>query len=63
MVTYKVTSELKTPWWLKLLRFFRIKSKREEFYLYLDYKPFKKGEILRAGITKTDLKIVEYGNK
>ncbi len=31
MVTYKVTTELTTPWWLKVLRFFRIKKKREEF--------------------------------
>jgi hypothetical protein len=49
MAEYLVTTELKTPWWLKLLRFFRIKNKREEFKIALDYSYYKKGDILLTG--------------
>lgn len=54
---YKVTTELRTPWWKKLLRFLRIIKKREEFLLtfYGDY--FKAREILDSGM-KSYVKIV-----
>lgn len=47
---YKVTTELKTSWWLKILRFFRIKNKRQEFYVSLDNKSyiFETGTILET---------------
>ena len=40
-VEYTVTSELETSWWLKLLRFFRIKNKREDFTILLTYDFFQ----------------------
>lgn len=46
MTTYKVTTELKTYWWWKVLRFFRLKNKREEFEMIFDANWFNKGEIL-----------------
>ena len=49
MITYNVTTELKTSWWLKLLRFLRIKSKRQEFALTFDKLWFKEGDILDCG--------------
>jgi hypothetical protein len=30
---YLVTTELKTSTWVKILRFFKLKKKREEFFL------------------------------
>lgn len=48
MVTYLVTTELKTFWWWKVLRFFRLKSKREEFEIVFTENYFKKGHILNA---------------
>ena len=38
MTTYKVTTELKTKWWWTILRFFRLKNKREEFEINYLYK-------------------------
>lgn len=49
MTTYTVTTEIKTPWWLKLLRFFRIKSKRTDFNITLNYTFFEKDDILNNG--------------
>jgi len=46
MYKYLVTTELCTPWWLKLLRFFRIKSKRQEFELVFEIPWFDVGTIL-----------------
>ncbi len=57
MITYKVTTELKTPWWLKLLRFFRIKNKREEFELQFDADWLRVGDILDNG--SIDIKITD----
>ena len=37
MTTYTVTTELTTPWWLKLLRYFRLKKKRESFEIVLNW--------------------------
>jgi hypothetical protein len=46
MVIYKVTTELKTYWWMKALRFCRIKKKRKEFEIYLNYDGYNIGELL-----------------
>jgi hypothetical protein len=51
MGKYLVTKELKTPLWLKFLRFLKIKRKRKEFFLIIGYKDFKDGEILCNGFT------------
>ena len=56
MVTYKVTTELNTPWWLKLLRFFRLKKKREEFELSFKKDWYRTGDILDSG--SYNLKII-----
>ena len=53
MVTYKVTTELKTSWWLKILRFFRLKSKREDFELSFEKLWFKEGDIVDCGKSNT----------
>ena len=45
-VEYTVTSELKTPWWLKTLRFFRIKNKREDFTILLTYDGYNINDII-----------------
>ena len=45
-VEYTVTSELETSWWLKLLRFFRIKNKREDFTILLKYNGYKINDII-----------------
>ena len=60
MTTYKVTTELKTLWWLKLLRFFRIKKKREEFELCFQYGVFEKGDIV---LTSYNEKIKILGDR
>ena len=57
MTTYLVTTELKTPWWLKLLRFFRIKSKRQEFYITFVTTPYEPNEIIDTGNSK--IKIIK----
>lgn len=48
MVIYKVTTELRTPWWLKILRFFRLKNKREEFEVQFEKDWWQKGDIIRT---------------
>lgn len=60
MITYKVTTELKTTLWLKILRFFRLKRKRDEFEIQLAIKNLEKNEILNNGYC--DIKILDYGN-
>lgn len=52
MTTYTVTTELTTPWWLKLLRYFRLKKKREKFYLTFVSTPYEKDDILDTGNCK-----------
>lgn len=54
---YKVTTELKTSWWLRLLRWLRLKPKREDFDLLLNYDYFKVGEILDNGF-HTRMKVI-----
>lgn len=46
MTAYKVTTELKTTWWLKVLRFCRIKKKRTEFEIFLNHNGYQIGELL-----------------
>jgi hypothetical protein len=46
MIIYKVTTELKTPWWVKVLRFFRVKKGRTEFEICLNYDGYNIGELL-----------------
>jgi len=53
MTVYKVTTELKTPWWLRLLRFFRVKDKRKDFELTFEKPWFKEGDILDCGKSNT----------
>lgn len=55
---YKVTTELKTSWWLKLLRFCRIKDKRTDFYLNLSNDIFEENDIITTG-KGIDLKVLE----
>jgi hypothetical protein len=57
---YKVTTELKTPWWLKLLRWFRLKPKRDEFDLLLGYDGFNKGDVLSNGFNGEMLILSKY---
>lgn len=46
MAEYIVTLEIKTPFWKKLFRFFRLIKQREEVTLILDTDLFKEGDIL-----------------
>lgn len=57
MTTYTITTELKTTWWLKLLRFLRIKSKRVEFNIAIHCNIYEKDDILNNG--NFDFKIVK----
>ena len=57
MTTYLVTTELKTSWWAKLLRYFRLKKNRKEFYLTFVSTPYEKGDILDTGNCK--IKIIK----
>lgn len=57
MTTYIVTAEIKTSCWLKLLRFFKIKNKRIDFYLTLDSNMLEKNEVIALGNGK-ELKMV-----
>lgn len=56
MTIYKVTTELKTTWWLKVLRFCRIKKNRAEFEIFLNYNGYKIGDVIYS---TTSLKILE----
>ena len=56
MTIYKVTTELKTTWWLKALRFCRIKKNRTEFEIFLNYNGYKVGDVIYS---TTNLKILE----
>lgn len=46
MTTYLVTTELKTSWWMKFLRWLRIKPKRNEFKLVVQYNGYCVGQII-----------------
>ena len=48
-MTYIVTTEIKTVWWMKILRFIRVKPKLQTFDLYFRGDPFSKKDILTVG--------------
>jgi hypothetical protein len=50
----------KTPWWLKLLRWFKLKPKRKEFDLILGYDGFNKGDVLSNGFIEEMLILSKY---
>lgn len=52
MTIYKVTTELKTTWWLRLLRFLRIKGRRVEFEIFLNTNGYLIGETLHTNSSK-----------
>lgn len=55
----KVTPEISTSWWLRLLRFLRLKPKREEFYLEFPDNPgFCPEDILFTGGDGGELKVI-----
>jgi hypothetical protein len=58
MILYKVTTELKTSWWMKILRFLRVKKERTEFEICLNYGGYNIGDMLHSGISGK-LKILE----
>lgn len=47
--TYIFPHELKTPWWKRLLRFFRLLKPRETFVVTFMLGTFKKGDIVDFG--------------
>lgn len=57
MTTYLVTTEIKTSWWLKVLRFLRIKDKLQTFKLCLEYSSFNENAILNTG-NSGDLRVI-----
>lgn len=58
MTTYLVTTELTTPWWLKLLRFFRLKKNRESFEIVLNWNKYNIINIILATSRGKDLKVL-----
>ena len=58
MTTYLVTTELKTPWWLKLLRYFRLKKNRESFEIVLNWDNYSINDIILATSRGKDLKVL-----
>lgn len=50
MVRYTVTSEITTPIITRILRFFRLKEKRDEFQITSHYPGFKPGEKMYNGV-------------
>lgn len=57
-VEYIVTAELKTSWWLKFLRFFRVKNKKEDFTILLNYDGYNINDIILATSKGEGLKIL-----
>lgn len=51
--TYLVTTELKTKWYWKVLRFLRLRKQRNEFEIVLSYSCFKKGDLLSTSTHST----------
>jgi hypothetical protein len=58
MTTYLVTTELKTPWWLKLLRYFRLKKNRESFEIVLNWDKYSINDIIVATSSGEGLKVL-----
>ncbi len=65
MTHYIVTTEIKTTWLKKILRFFRISKPLEAFEIVLSSPYFKKGDILNIGSTKpiSNIKIIKCINE
>jgi hypothetical protein len=59
MTTYLVTTELRTTLWVRVCRFFKLKKKREEFYITLNYEGYVKGDILELDYNTTGLMILK----
>ena len=59
MARYKVTTELKTPLWKKVLRWMRIYPKMETFELQTNYDIFKPTEVIKAGWQNKTVKIIK----
>ena len=58
MTTYLVTTELKTSWWVKLLRYFRLKKNRESFEIVLNWDRYNINDIIIATSRGKDLKVL-----
>jgi hypothetical protein len=55
MEKYLVTTELRTTLWIRICRFFKLKKKREEFYITLNYDGYIKGDTLKLDYYTTVL--------
>jgi hypothetical protein len=63
-VVIKVTSEISTSWWVRLLRFLKLKPKREEFYLEFPGDPgFFPGDTLFTSGDGVRIKIISIQPK
>lgn len=62
MTIYKVTTELKTTWWVKLLRFLRIKKERVEFEICLNCGDYNIGELLYSSAGQYKILDKEYND-
>ena len=60
MHKYTVTTELKTSWWLKILRFFRLKPTRESCYIIMCYNGYNVGDFI---ITSDGIKALVIGKE
>lgn len=52
MTKYTVTTELKTPWWKKVLRFVRIMKSRKKFELLFIEDYYSVGALLETSSCK-----------
>lgn len=60
MTRYTVTTEIKTTWLKRVLRFFRISKPLETFEIVLSSPYFNKGDILNMGYTKSNnIKVIK----
>lgn len=57
MARYKVTTELKTPLWKRVLRWFRLYSKMKTFEILFEGDYYSVGEVLFGG--DNQIKIIE----
>lgn len=56
---YLVTTELKTSIWKKVLRFFRLIKKREEFEIMFEHPIFEENNILLVNRYLQGLKVIK----
>lgn len=59
ITTYKVTTEIKTSWWKKLLRFFKLLKPRVEFSCSFYEELFKKDDIISTDCGLGSFLIIE----